>query len=165
MSSKFEWGHVNINVSDLDKSIAFYKKLGFTPFVPGVPYLNLNAETPAQIPSASAEALGLLEGTKGRACIMQLNDGFPKIDLTELTQEQQRDPLQNDDLGLARICLILENLAAAYEDLKGQGVVFLSPPTACHERLADVAVCRDPDGTLIELLQVYMDRWGPYLPA
>ncbi len=42
-------------------------------------------------------------------------------------------------------------------------VRFLHPPAVCHERLADVAVCVDPDGTLIEILQVYLDRWGPFL--
>lgn len=163
MAQQFSWGHININVSDLETSIAFYKKLGFAPFVPGVPYLNLNAEARAEVPSAAGEALGLAEGTEGRACIMQLDDGFPKIDLTEFAGGQQSSPLLNDDLGLVRICLISEDLVAAYEELKNQGVEFVSPPTACHDRLADVAVCKDPDGTLIELLQVYLDRWGPYL--
>ncbi|MEM9397808.1 MAG: VOC family protein, partial [Pseudomonadota bacterium] len=64
---------------------------------------------------------------------------------------------------VVRICLISENLAEAYDELKREGVEFLSPPAACHDRLADVAVCKDPDGTLIELLQVYLDRWGPYI--
>ncbi len=163
MAQQFTWGHININVADLDASIAFYTHLGFTPFLPGVPYLNFNVQSPAQVPDEAAAALGLPAGTEGRACIMQLDDGFPKIDLTELPKEGQREPLKNSDLGVVRICLISEDLAAAYEDLKGQGVEFLSPPAACHDRLADVAVCRDPDGTLIEILQVYLDRWGPYL--
>ena len=163
MAQHFSWGNININVSNLDASIAFYKKLGFTIFVPGVPYLNLNIEASAEIPSAAGKALGLAEGTKGRACIMQLDESFPKIDLTEFTGQRQKSPLLNDDLGLVRICLISEDLVATYEELNSQGVEFLSPPTACHDRLADVAVCKDPDGTLIELLQVYLDRWGPYL--
>jgi len=32
-----------------------------------------------------------------------------------------------------------------------------------HEDLADIAVCRDPDGTLIELIQAHFERWGKYL--
>ena len=163
MAQHLAWGHININVSDLDASIEFYTKLGFTPFVPGVPYLNFNAEAAAQIPDAAAAALGLPAGTAGRACIMQLDDGFPKIDLTELPKDGQRDPLVNGDLGVVRICLIAADLVAAYEDLNSQGVEFLSPPAVCHDRLADVAVCKDPDGSLIELLQVHLDRWGPYL--
>jgi predicted lactoylglutathione lyase len=29
---KLSWGHININVSDLDTSIFFYEKLGFSLF-------------------------------------------------------------------------------------------------------------------------------------
>jgi catechol 2,3-dioxygenase-like lactoylglutathione lyase family enzyme len=163
MTRTLGWGHININVSNLEASIEFYKKLGFQPFVPSVPYLNLNAQTRAEIPSDARNALGLAAGAAGRACILQLDNGFPKIDLTELTAEPKHSPLANDDLGLVRICLISEDLISTYENLKSQSVEFLTPPSACHERLADVAVCKDPDGTLIELLQVYLERWGPYL--
>ena len=163
MAPQFGWWHININVSNLDASIEFYAKLGFQPFVPAVPYLNLNKETPTEIPAPASEALGLADNTKGRACIMQLDDGFPKIDLTELSVDHQHSPLANADIGVVRLCLISEDLVSAYADLTSQGVEFLSPPATCHDRLADVAVCKDPDGTLIELLQVYLDRWGPYL--
>lgn len=163
MAPSFLWGHININVTDLDASITFYEKLGFTPFLPGIPYLNLASQTRAEVPEAAAQALGLPVDTPGRACIMQLDDGFPKLDLTEFSSAAQREPLENADLGVVRICLVVEDLEAAHADLVEQGVEFLSPPAACHERLADVAVCRDPDGTFIELLQVFLDRWGPYL--
>jgi len=94
---------------------------------------------------------------------MQLDHGFPKIDLTELSENNQLEPLSNQDLGLVRICLVSEDLAGDYEALRNQGVRFLTPPAVCHERLADVAVCVDPDGALIEILQVYLDRWVPFL--
>jgi catechol 2,3-dioxygenase-like lactoylglutathione lyase family enzyme len=163
MSKRFTWGHININVRDLDASVDFYRKLGFERLIAGIPYLNLNSVTPSIIPTEAAMAMGMREATPGRACIMQLDDGFPKLDLTELAVDEQRDPLKNTDLGLVRICLVSEDLQAAYQDLKNQGIRFLSPPVECHERLADVAVCVDPDGTLIEMLQVHLDRWGPYL--
>jgi catechol 2,3-dioxygenase-like lactoylglutathione lyase family enzyme len=163
MSQRFDWGHININVSDLDASIAFYEKLGFEPFIPAIPYLNLNGSEAASIPDGAGDALGLPPNTRGRACIMQLNDGFPKIDLTELKDIAQQQPLQNADIGIVRICLVSTDLDADYKHLIDEGVTFLSPPQACHERLGDVACCVDPDGTLIELLQVYLDRWGPYL--
>ncbi len=163
MTQRFTWGHININVRNLDKSVMFYELLGFTRFLPSIPYLNLSVGGEASIPESCSKALGLEGDARGRACIMQLDDGFPKLDLTEFAASEQRDPLANGDLGVVRICLISQNLQEDYERLLARGVTFLTSPAPCHERLADVAVCRDPDGTLIELLQVYLDRWGPYL--
>ncbi len=160
----FGWGHININVANLDRSIAFYKKLGFEVFIPAIPYLALDAaEDPKPVPGAAAEALGIQQGAKGRACIMQLGDGFPKLDLTELTGLEQSAPLTNSDRGLVRICLATEDLERDVKRLKADGVEFLSDPKAGHADLADIAVCKDPDGTLIELLQVYLDRWQALL--
>ena len=43
MGQRFRWGHININVADLDLSISFYEELGFEIFMPGIPYLGLEA--------------------------------------------------------------------------------------------------------------------------
>jgi len=157
---QFTWGHININVSNLDQSIEFYEKLGFAMFMPAIPYLSLTAQPGTMtMPAASARALGLPADTRGRACIMQLNTGFPKIDLTEFAHQTRQAPLTNSDLGLVRLCLVSRNLQQDYAHLSKQGVKFLSTPQRSEGGLADVATCVDPDGTLIELLQVYLDKW------
>jgi len=79
MSQRFGWGHININVRSIEQSIQFYRKLGFEMFIEGIPYLDLEAETQRPIHADSARALGLPDGSRGRACIMQLDAGFPKI--------------------------------------------------------------------------------------
>ncbi len=161
----FGWGHININVRNLERSIAFYEKLGFEVFIPAIPYLDLTATAGATaMAPASARALGLPELSCGRACIMQLDSGFPKIDLTELADQAQQKPLTNADLGLVRICLVSQNLQSDYVRLSDQGVEFLSAPQPGKDGMADIATCVDPDGTLIELLQVYLDKWPP-LPS
>ena len=66
----------------------------------------------------------------------------------------------NDDLGIVRLCLGTQNLAQDYELLKGAGVEFLSEPTEGVEGLADIAICRDPDGALIELIELHLEKWG-----
>ena len=158
------WGHININVRNLDQSIAFYRKLGFDVFLPAIPYLALQMDAePGPLPAPSATALGVETGLKGRACIMQLGDGFPKLDLTEFAHDDARPPLRNDDTGLVRICLVSQDLSADVARLKAEGVTFLSEPQPGHAELADIAVCQDPDGTLIEILQVYLDRWQAVL--
>ena len=161
---KFSWGHININVANLDRSIEFYNKLGFEVFIPASPYLALTAEPDNKpVPDEAATALGIPNGSLGRACILQLGDGFPKLDLTEFAELDGSPPLKNSDKGLVRICLATETLAADVERLTAQGVDFLSPPQSGHAALADVAVCRDPDGTMVELIQVYPERWQKLL--
>ncbi|MEQ9590661.1 MAG: VOC family protein [Parvibaculaceae bacterium] len=160
----FGWGHININVRDLDRSIVFYEQLGFELFIPAIPYLGLDTTAEHQnLPDGAATALGITHGARGRACIMQLGDGFPKLDLTEFVGLDQNTPLTNADTGLVRICLTSEDLPRDVARLKADGVEFLSEPQEGHGALADIAVCKDPDGTLIELLQVYLDRWQSIL--
>ena len=160
---RFGWGHININVSNLDDSIAFYEKFGFQVFLPGIPYLGMSKAESLLLAENVSMALGIDTTSHGRACIMQLDDGFPKIDLTEFSGLTQSPPLTNADRGLVRICLTSRDLKADVARLKADGVEFVSDIQPGHEQLGDVAVCRDPDGTLIELLQVYLERWAPYL--
>ncbi|HSG90621.1 MAG TPA: VOC family protein [Pseudomonadales bacterium] len=163
--ARFAWGHINLNVRDLDRAVAFYELLGFTTFIPAIPYLGLavGAEA-APVSDGSTKGLGLPQGTRGRACIMQLGDGFPKLDLTEFADLEQRPPLTNGDRGLVRLCLVSQDLKADHARLAAEGVEFLSPPQVCQDGMAELATCVDPDGALIELLQVHLDKW-PKLPA
>ena len=147
-------------MSDLDTSIAFYEKLGFSLLIPGVPYLGIWKDAGAEIPAQQSKALHVPAGTTARACIMQLDDGFPKIDLTEYAKESPQAAAVNDDLGMVRLCLGSQNLAQDYAILKSTGVEFLSAPTEGVGGLADIVICRDPDGILIELIQPHLEKWG-----
>lgn len=154
------WGHININVSNLDTSIAFYEKLGFEVFIPGIPYIGLTIDANSSpVDIGSRTALGLPANAAGRACIMQLNNGFPKIDLTQYDDLLQSEPLSNADLGLVRICLASSNLADDYKRLLNLDVEFISPPQTTKGGLAEIATCIDPNGTLIELIQVHLEKW------
>lgn len=157
------WGHVNLNVRELERSIDFYQKLGFEVFVPAIPYLGLGRDESAPLPEDGAAALGLPPGTRGRACIMQLDAGFPKLDLTEWEVQGQRPPLANRDLGCVRICLASRDLESDYARLQAQGVPFLSEPRPGKDGLADVVTCADPDGTLIELIEIHLEKWTQLL--
>ena len=154
------WGHININVSDLDTSIAFYEKLGFSLLIPGVPYLGIEKDATLEIPAKQGAALGVAAGITARACIMQLDDGFPKIDLTEYTKDSPQGAGASDDLGIVRLCLATQNLVEDHASLTEAGVEFLSEPTQGVGGLADIAICRDPDGTLIELIEIHLEKWG-----
>ena len=155
------WGHINVNVGDLDAAIRFYEKLGFSVLLPGIPYLGLKQEAPPQLLSESAAAaLGLEVPVAGRACILQLGKGFPMLDLTELSRPGGSAPLSTRDRGIVRICLASQNLEQDHARLVGEGVEFLSSPQVGQGGSAKIAVCRDPDGTLIELIEIDLDRWS-----
>lgn len=159
--AKLSWGHINVNVTNLEDSIAFYELLGFNVLMPGIPYLNLNQAKPETLNPEAAVALNIPLETTGRACIMQLDRGFPKLDLTEwpATQEMTAGPLLNLDTGIVRMCLASQNLEKDYKELVEAGVRFLSQPKQTEEGKADIAICQDPDGTLIEIIQIYPEKW------
>ena len=159
VKKKLRWGHINVNVSNLDSSIEFYEKLGFEIYKPSIPYIGLTLDpTSNSMDKGSRTALGLPEETSGRACIMQLDNGYPKLDLTQLDDMPQSIPLSNADLGLVRICLASVNLEADYNNLKKLDVEFISPPQTAKDGRAEIAICVDPDGTLIELIQVHLGK-------
>lgn len=157
------WGHININVSHLETSVEFYRKLGLDVMMPGIPYLALSMKERTAIAQDALVPLGLPAGTEGRACIMQLGETFPKIDLIELLPPGPHGPLSNQDIGLVRLCLGSEALADDYERLLEDGVHFVSSPASANDGLADIAVCADPDGTLIEIIQPHLHKWGAWL--
>ena len=159
IKKKLRWGHININVSDLDSSIEFYEKLGVEIYKPSIPYTGLTVEPKSNsMDEGSRTALGLPKQTSGRACIMQLDNGYPKLDLTQFDDMTQSIPLSNADLGLVRICLASANLETDYNNLKKIGVDFISPPQTAKDGRAEIAICRDPDGTLIELIQLNLGK-------
>ena len=159
-TAEIRWGHINVNVSNLERSVAFYEKLGFELYRHGIPYLDLTMDTGVTaLPDACAEALGLPEKTAGRACIMQLGSGYPKLDLTEFETTKPEKPLTNADVGIVRLCLATKNLQKLYARLIAEGVPFLSAPQPCKNRMAHIATCADPDGTLIELIEGDYKKW------
>lgn len=58
-SAGFAWGHVNLNLSALERSIAFYAEFGFEVFLPAIPYLGLARDHASALAEEPARALGL----------------------------------------------------------------------------------------------------------
>ena len=92
MGQRFRWGHININVADLDLSISFYEELSFEIFMSGIPYLGLEAEEFKEMPTSMTEALGVPFGTKGRSCIMQLDKGFTQARFNRVFRSKSTRP-------------------------------------------------------------------------
>ncbi len=142
--------HVNINVTDLDRSIAFYESLGFK----AVARFKMEGE----LGELTAEAFGVPFNPID-AAFMKLGDG-PRSMLIDLCQYRdpptEGTPLQKlNNAGMVRLAFHVDNIEEVYQSLLGMGVTmlgplrFMSPPGGTR---SGVFAFYDPDGTILEVL-------------
>ena len=134
--------HVNINVSDLQRSIEFYECIGF--------------HVMHRLEGEGSETMG---PRTSRGAVMSLSNdprASCKIELLTWTPGESENPAPRTpyEVGVSRIAIRTKNLLDTVERLKSKGIEFLSDP---HE--IDVVgakryvLFRDPDGTLLELIE------------
>jgi len=153
--------HINLNVSDIDRSIRFYEDLGF----------EVLGRNDAEWSPETGEVLGV-PGAQGRACIMSLKGDMArttKLDLLEWKHPPSPSrprPAANDP-GAPRIALRIRNVEAAYRELSSAGVEFVSKPAGAAPALgiANVVCCRDPDGFLVEFVELASIRRSTSKPG
>ena len=135
--------HVNINVTDIERSMAFYEKLGFQ-------VMHIFGK---RGPKGFEEAMSF-EGGLVRGAVMSLGDhprAATKIELLEWLEPPTSSAPDRSahQAGVARIALRVKNLRDFKETLSAQGVEFEG-----ELREIDVVgaqrflLFRDPDGTL-----------------
>ena len=147
--------HVNVNCSDFDRSLAFYKTIGFRE------YLDFAAVDDGR--SFGDIGLGPLfrmpENIHGRATFLTLGDDpwSTRLDLIEWTQPKSESAGKRtlSHLGIARICLKVRDCAALHDALKAGGYDVFSPPGLIDMGGSRqyVFCCADPDGVVIEFMQ------------
>lgn len=139
--------HANVNCSDFVRSKSFYQLLGFVPRI----------ETDVNVESEE-EAAGLnMPPYRLHAAPMGLSDGYV-IDLIQWIDPYDPEPpyAQINHLGLSRLSLLTTDLDADMVTLAAAGVAFSSDPVTIDRPVAGsrVVYFRDPDGTLIELVEL-----------
>ena len=128
MASGVSFDHVLIVVEDLDRSIRFYKLLGF-------------------------EHLETIHRPDDRVGVMRL--GRTKMELMCLREgmETHRPPRRVTDIGFRHIGLRVDSVEEAYERLRGL-IRFDSPPRPIAGRKGRMTVFfRDPDGVELHFVQ------------
>ncbi len=140
--------HVNINCSNFERSLEFYKMLGF----------RVAVDIPEGGSADMNKALGI-EGGVGRAAIMQLGDDprGTRLDLIEWKspRDESKPYAKLNHLGIARVALFTKGLDDMYQELKSKGVKFISDPVPMRTGAGSARfVCfYDPDGTILELIE------------
>jgi len=136
--------HTGLVVSSLDASLAFYREMfGVEPdFVE-------RSEGPGL-----DQATGL-EGAVVKWAFVTL--GSSRLELLEYeAPEGKAYAISSADVGCAHICLEVDDIHQAYEELAAKGVEFRTPPTKLDDPLKDYWMCHfvDPDGLPMELFQL-----------
>jgi glyoxylase I family protein len=97
---------------------------------------------------------------RGRAVLMILGDNLRSTRLDMIEWKNPKTEGQAPKLwhaGMCRIALSTRTLLEDYEDLKAKGVEFWTEPKMMgvrDGRQEGFVCCSDPDGTVIELIQV-----------
>jgi catechol 2,3-dioxygenase-like lactoylglutathione lyase family enzyme len=143
--------HVNVNVKDFDRSLAFYKNLGFKVV------LNIG-EGPNP-----ANDIGLgIPNSIARAALLSLSED-PRATRLDLIQ-WKKPPTEGAPYahlyhtGIARIALFAKNLDEEYQRLKAAGVECVSEPVVIrfgNKAGAKFLCFKDPDGTFLELIEPF----------
>ena len=147
--------HVNVNCSDFDRSLAFYKTIGFKE------YLDFSAVDDGR--TFGDIGLGPLfrlpARIHGRATFLVLGDDpwSTRLDLIEWNDPVSKSAGKRDltHLGIARICLKVRDAHALHDALKAGGYDVYSEPGLIEMGGSQqyVFCCADPDGVVIEFMQ------------
>jgi catechol 2,3-dioxygenase-like lactoylglutathione lyase family enzyme len=143
--------HININCSDLARSVAFYESVGFTQ------KYRFDFDGEADSSYAGNGVFGHTEHVG--PCIMFIGDDPYQVRLDLMQWKVPAPPEHLPPLawqvGVPRICVWAKNIDAMYEDLKAKGIEFEAPPAGPFpERAIErVLYTRDPDGLIFEFLE------------
>lgn len=139
--------HIAVTVSDLNRSLAFYRDV-----------LGLREVERHLLQGPGIEQMANKPGTILQVVRLAAPDS-PKI-LVDLQQYLAPKGKQSDsklgDVANAHFCFGVKGLAKTYRELKERGVDFISEPVTFHFESGpcDVVFLRDPDGFILELLDV-----------
>jgi glyoxylase I family protein len=140
--------HLNINVTNVERSIAFYELIGFK-------VMHVFGDRPG----AAGGAGRAFPGGRCRGAVMTLGDhprSWTKIELIEWVEPkvERSERMGSHASGVSRIALRTKNLLAFVEELEAKGVEFETPPQEIDIVGAQrFALFRDPDDVLLELIE------------
>ena len=132
--------HFAVTVSDLDRAVAFYRE-------------TLGLEVLSEF-SVGGDAFGTGVGVDGASAqFVHLDAGDARIELVEYTPEgDERPEGALNQPGATHMGLEVDDLDSVYDSLP-EGVETIAEPQTT-ESGTRICFLRDPDGTLVELLEL-----------
>ena len=140
--------HIAINARDLDRSVAFYQRLGFGVLADRTVDNPKLAEAFA-VPSPKCRFVHLRLGDDEQATVLDIVEWFPE------TAGGAGTPAQNAR-GLTRFAVLTDDTDKVYEELKAAGAEFVTTPTTVLTPQGGWRVClvKDPDGVVVQVTEL-----------
>lgn len=145
----FALGPVGINVSDFERSIAWYRLLGFSE----------RRSLPDAETSFVAQALGFDQPISKRAVELSHSRDDSRLEISQWLTPYDPEPpypVPVNHLGIHRMAFSTSDIEADVAMLKAQGVEFVSDITPCcsgPDSWGSIVAFYDPDGTVLELVE------------
>ena len=142
--------YIGVNVSDFERSLAFYRELGYTQVNP----------LPATGILEEARAYGLDQPFRIKGADIAIDRGdrhvLRLVQWIEPYDDEPPYPPPINHIGIDRIALVVPDLDRAVAILKEKGVPFLSEIAPCcsgtGEDTSGIVHAIDPDGVFLELV-------------
>lgn len=144
--------HINVNCSDFERSMAFYRLVGFE-------VVNAFDGDASFGEVGLGPVLRLPDDCRGRAALLMLKgDGRGmRLDLLEWTSPRLPSPPPRSmaQPGVGRICLRTTDAAAVHARLSAAGHLCYTPPAriVLGGSVIEVFCAEDPDGVVIEFME------------
>jgi catechol 2,3-dioxygenase-like lactoylglutathione lyase family enzyme len=141
--------HIAINSRDLDRSVAFYEKLGFTQLQDRT-VTNEQLKVAFAVPCNECRFVHLRLGDSDQATLLDIVEwGPPGL------AEGNPTPPQNAH-GLTRFAVLTESTDRVAEVLKEDGATFITEPTTVMTPEGGWRVClvTDPDGVVVQITEL-----------
>lgn len=142
--------HVGVTVSDIDRSIAFYRDV-----------LGLDFKGEMTMEGKETDLLFGRKNAKARVAYLNGSNHImcPPLELIQfIDQDIRKDEADLFKTSISEICFMTDDIWKVYEELKAKGVDFISEPqgfdsTAYGFGKSIAVYLRDPDGIIMELIQ------------
>ena len=142
--------HVGVTVSDLDRSIAFYRDIA-----------GLEFKGEMLMEGPETDRLFGRKGARARVAYLNGSDHMmcPPLELIQFTDaEVEKEDADLFRTSVSEICFATDDIYRTYEELREKGVEFLSEPQKFDSTEygfgKSIAVYfRDPDNIIMELIQ------------
>lgn len=141
--------HIAINSKDLERSLAFYRRLGFQVVQDRVVH-NEKVREAFRVPTGDLRFVHLRIGDSEKATLLDIVEwGGPG------TADGTGPPPQHQQ-GITRFAVLTDDTDRVYRELKQDGVEFLTLPTLVMTPEGGWKVCLalDPDGTVVQITEL-----------